>query len=138
MTTLKTSFLWPIEDKLQEKRTRYNFKIRLRPLSLLGVVLVNALTFFLFAGSMLQLVDPAAGVLDIGMLSVLLLGLIGGIAAILCSFWLLELLWQPFKIFRKQFFAHFNQLSSWQQCILYFAVFFLLLYAVLWGLAMVL
>ena len=138
MTTLKTPFLWPIEDKLQEKSLFYSDRIAFGSLSLLGIILISLLTLFLFVGSILQLLDPAAGVLDIGMLSVLLLGLIGGLAAIFCSFWLLELLWQPFKIFRKQFFAHFNQLSSWQQCILYFAVFFLLLYAVLWGLAMVL
>ena len=106
-------------------------------LPLRGVILIYLLVLFLFTGTILQAIDPAAGVLDIGILSVLLLGLIGGIAAILCSLWLQELLWQPFKVFRKQFRSHFNQLSSWQQCILYFSVFFLLLYAVLWGLAMV-
>lgn len=136
MTTLKIPFLWPVQDELQEKRQFYSGSIAFGPIFLLGIMLINLLTLFLFAGSILQLIDPAAGILDVGMLSVLLLGLIGGLAAILCSLWLLELLWQPFKIFRKQFPAHFNQLSSWQQCILYFAVFFLLLYAVLWGLAM--
>jgi len=135
MTTLKTPFLWPIQDKPWEKRQLFS-NLSLGPLGILGILLVNMLTLFLFVGNLLQLIDPAAGILDIGMLSVLLLGLVSGLAAILCSLWLLELLWQPFKMFRKQFPTHFNQLTSWQQCILYFAVFFLLLYAVLWGLAM--
>ncbi len=104
----------------------------------LTIILVTLLILSLFAGTVLQTIDPAAGVPDIGILSVLLLGLIGGLAAVMCSLWLQELLWQPFKTFRKQFYSHFNRLSSWQQCILYFSVFFLLLYAVLWGLAMVL
>ncbi|NGM63411.1 hypothetical protein G5B30_15985 [Sphingobacterium sp. SGG-5] len=136
MTTLKIPFLWPIQDKPWEKRGYHSGRISLGPLGVLGILLVNMLALFLFAGSILQLMDPAAGILDIGMLSVLLLGLIGGLVAILCSLWLLELLWQPFQTFRKQFSTHFNQLTSWQQCILYFSVFFLLLYAVLWGLAM--
>ena len=104
----------------------------------LGMALLWGLVAFGFAGTVLQLVDPAAGVLDIGILSVLLLGLLGGLAAILCSLWLQELLWQPFKLFRQQFHTHFNRLSSWQQCIIYFSVFFLLLYAVLCALAIVL
>lgn len=93
---------------------------------------------FLFIGHFLQRIDPGAGILDIGVLSVLLLGMIGGFVCVLCSLWLQELLWQPFKVFRKQFRLHFNQLTPWQQCILYFSVFFLLLYAVLWALALVL
>jgi len=101
-------------------------------------LLIGLLTLFIVSGPTLQMLDPAAGILDIGILSVLLFGLIGGFVAILCSLWLQELLWQPFKVFRKQFRSHFNQLTSWQQCILYFSVFFLLLYAVLWGLAIVL
>jgi len=138
MTTLKTPFFWPIQDKLREKGRLLSNNIALSPVFTLFIILVNVLTLFLFAGSILQLMDPTAGILDIGMLSVLLFGLIAGLLAILCSLWLLELLWQPFKMFRKQFHTHFNQLSLWQQCILYFAVFFLLLYAVLWALAMVL
>lgn len=94
-------------------------------------------TLFVYGGRLLQIVDPAAGVLDIGILTVVLLGLIGGVVAIYCSVWLQELLWKPFRVFRKEFNSHFNQLTSWQQCILYFSVFFLLLYAVIWGLAIV-
>ena len=96
------------------------------------------LTLFLFVGTLLQLLDPSAGVLDIGILSVLLFGLLGGVVAVFVSLWLQEMLWRPFKFFRQQFFHHFNQLTSWQQCIIYFSVFFLLLYAFLWGLEMVL
>ncbi|ERJ57443.1 hypothetical protein [Sphingobacterium paucimobilis] len=79
----------------------------------------------------LPLIDPTAAVLDLGILTVGLLGFLIGLAAILCSLWLQELLWQPFKAFRKDFLLHFNQLTSWQQCILYFSVFFLLLFAVI-------
>ncbi|MFD2553088.1 hypothetical protein [Sphingobacterium tabacisoli] len=79
----------------------------------------------------LQLMDPAIGVLDFGTLTVAVFGLLVGWLAIYISIWLQELLWHPLKSFRKQFGHHFNQLSSWQQCIIYFSVFFLLLYAVL-------
>ena len=80
---------------------------------------------------LLQLIDPAIGVLDFGTLTVAVFGLLVGWLAVYISLWLQELLWSPFKSFRKQFGHHLNQLSSWQQCILYFSVFFLLLYAVL-------
>ncbi|ERJ57943.1 hypothetical protein [Sphingobacterium paucimobilis] len=79
----------------------------------------------------LQLIDPAIGVLDFGTLTVAVFGLLVGWLAIYISTWLQEMLWHPFKSFRKQFGHHFNQLSSWQQCIIYFSVFFLLLYAVI-------
>ncbi|MFD2557182.1 hypothetical protein [Sphingobacterium tabacisoli] len=79
----------------------------------------------------LQLIDPAIGVLDFGILTVAVFGLLLGWLAVYISVWLQELLWHPFKSFRKQFGQHFNQLTSWQQCILYFSVFFLLLYAVI-------
>ena len=86
---------------------------------------------WLIVSAVLQLFDPAAGILDIGILTVGIFGLLVGVAAILCSLWLQELLWQPFNAFRKNIHSHFNRLSSWQQCILYFSVFFLMLYAVI-------
>ena len=79
----------------------------------------------------LQLIDPAIGVLDFGILTVAIFGILVGWLAIYISIWLQDLLWSPFKSFRKQFAQHFNQLTSWQQCIIYFSVFFLLLYAVI-------
>lgn len=91
------------------------------------LVLITLL--FTLLGKVLVLLDPAAGILDIGILTVAVFGLLVAVAAILCSLWLQELLWQPFKAFRKGFLSHFNQLTSWQQCILYFSVFFLMLYA---------
>ncbi|MBL1411009.1 hypothetical protein [Sphingobacterium faecale] len=91
--------------------------------------LVVLTLLFTLIGKLLVFVDPKAGILDIGILTVAVFGLLIGVAAILCSLWLQELLWQPFKTFRKNFRSHFNQLTSWQQCILYFSVFFLLLYA---------
>ncbi len=137
METLQIHTSWSIKDRLDNLFKKYA-GAGLPTLAHLTLALATLSLLFLFVGPVLQILDPATGVLDIGILSVLLLGLIGGLAAAMCSLWLQELLWQPFKVFRKQFYSHFNQLSSWQQCILYFSVFFLLLYAVLWGLAMVL
>lgn len=125
MTTLQTNTPWLIQDMLGEIGIKQK----------LGIVLLWLLTLFVFAGTILQLIDPAAGILDIGILSVLILGLISGLLAIFCSIWLQELLWQPFKTFRKHLGNHFNQLTSWQLCVLYFSVFFLLVYALLWALA---
>jgi len=104
----------------------------------LSIVLACLLIFFISSGLLLQAVDPTAGVLDIGMLSVLLFAILAGLAAIYCCFWLQEMLWQPFKFFRQEFSAYFNQLTSWQQCIIYFSVFFLSLFSFLAILAMLL
>ncbi|ERJ57702.1 hypothetical protein [Sphingobacterium paucimobilis] len=86
---------------------------------------------WIMVSTVLQLFDPAIGVLDYGSLTLLLFGLLVGWLAVYISVWLQELLWHPFKSFRQKFGHHFNTLSSWQQCILYFSVFFLLLYAVI-------
>jgi hypothetical protein len=105
---------------------------------LLGIVLACLLVFFIAAGLVLQAIDPTAGVLDIGILSVLLFGILAGLLAIYCCYWLQEILWQPFKFFRQDLSYHFNQLTSWQQCILYFSVFFLSLFSFLAVLAILL
>lgn len=105
--------------------------------SLLFIDLMVFMLLFTLVIKILPALDPVAGVLDIGVFTVGLFGLIVGLAAILCSLWLQELLWQPFKTFRKDFLSHFNQLTSWQQCILYFSVFFLLLFAALKGMEVV-
>jgi len=103
-----------------------------------GIVLACLLIFFISAGLLLQAIDSTAGVLDLGILSVLLFAVLAGLVAIYCCFWLQEILWQPFKFFRQQFSYHFNQLTSWQQCIIYFSVFFLSLFSFLAVLAMLL
>ncbi|OJZ00049.1 hypothetical protein [Sphingobacterium sp. 40-24] len=105
---------------------------------ILSIVLASLLVFFIAAGLLLQVIDPTAGVLDIGILTVLLFAVLAGLLAIYCCFWLQEILWQPFKLFRQQFSVHFNQLTSWQQCIIYFSVFFLSLFSFLAVLAMLL
>src|SRR5690606_41682165 len=128
MKTLETNITWLIEDMAGELSGKHK----------LGIAVILLCALFLFIGTILQIIDPTAGMLDIGILSVLLFGLLAGIAAIFCSLWLQEILWQPFKTFRKEFNYHFNQLTSWQQCIIYFSVFFLSLYAVLWALAIIL
>ncbi|WP_286766668.1 MULTISPECIES: hypothetical protein [Sphingobacterium] len=104
----------------------------------LGISLVCLMVFFIAAGFLLQAIDPTAGVVDIGILSVLFFAVLAALLIIYCCYWLQEILWQPFKFFRQQFSVHFNQLTSWQQCIIYFSVFFLSLFSFLAVLAMLL
>ncbi|WP_286841888.1 MULTISPECIES: hypothetical protein [Sphingobacterium] len=104
----------------------------------LGISLVCLMVFFIAAGFLLQAIDPTAGVLDIGILSVLFFAVLAALLIIYCCFWLQEILWQPFKLFSQQFSVHFNQLTSWQQCVIYFSVFFLSLFSFLAVLAMLL
>src|SRR5690625_2411260 len=103
----------------------------------LPALLFLLLTAFLFSGRVLQYWDATASVLDTGVLSLLLFAVLSAFVSIYCSIWLQEILWKPFRYFRKQFVNHFNELTSWQKCTLYFSVFFLLLYAFLLGWAIV-
>ncbi|MFU1855686.1 hypothetical protein ACK8HY_01585 [Sphingobacterium sp. NGMCC 1.201703] len=128
MNTLQKQLVYRIEDIYWPLTSR----------QVLGIVLACLLIFFISAGLLLQVIDPTAGILDIGVLSVLLFGVLAGILAIYCCYWLQDILWQPFKFFRENFSDHFNQLTSWQQCIIYFSVFFLLLSSFLAVLAIVL
>lgn len=105
---------------------------------LLGIVLACLCILFLAAGLLLRALDPTAGILDIGVLSVLLFAMLSALLAMYCCYWLQELLWRPFNYFRQDIFHHFNQLTSWQQCIIYFSVFFLSLFSILAVLAIVL
>lgn len=140
MKTIQTNIPWPIQDRPGELSEGHKIanvlpgKISFAP----TILILGLLLSFLLAGTTLQTLDPAAGILDIGILSVLLFGLLTGTIVISCSLWLQEILWKPFKVFRKQFHQHFNQLTSWQQCIIYFSVFFLWLYAAIWTLSIVL
>jgi hypothetical protein len=128
MKTLQNEMVTGIEDIYWPLTNR----------QLLGIMLAGLLVFFISAGLLLQAIDPTAGVLDIGILSVLLFAILTGLLAIYCCYWLQELLWQPFKFFRQDLSYHFNQLTSWQQCILYFSVFFLSLFSFLAVLAILL
>ncbi|WP_313533140.1 hypothetical protein [Sphingobacterium athyrii] len=128
MKSLQKQLVFDIEDIYWPLTSR----------QLLGIVLACLCLFFISAGLLLQAIDPTAGVLDIGILSVLLFGILAGLLVIYCCYWLQEILWQPFKFFRQEFGHHFNQLTSWQQCILYFSVFFLSLFSFLVVLAIVL
>ncbi|WP_346084957.1 hypothetical protein [Sphingobacterium ginsenosidimutans] len=128
MKTLQKQLVTGIEDIYWPLTSR----------QLLGIVLVCLCILFISAGLVLQAIDPTAGVLDIGILSVLLFGFLAGLLAIYCCYWLQEILWQPFKFFRQDLSYHFNQLTSWQQCILYFSVFFLSLFSFLAVLAILL
>ncbi|MGB3063902.1 hypothetical protein [Sphingobacterium thalpophilum] len=128
MDTLQKHTAWPIEDMAWPLSTK----------QLLGIVVACLLVFFIAAGILLQALDPTAGILDIGVLSVLLFAVLAALLAIYCCCWLQEILWKPFKFFREDFSYHFNQLTSWQQCIIYFSVFFLSLCTVLGTLAILL
>ena len=128
MKSLQKQMVFDIEDIYWPLTSR----------QLLGIVLACLCLFFISAGLLLQAIDPTAGVLDIGILSVLLFAILAGLFVIYCCYWLQEILWQPFKFFRQEFSHHFNQLTSWQQCILYFSVFFLSLFSFLAVLAIVL
>src|SRR5699024_6294507 len=99
--------------------------------SALSLLTFLSLTAFLFSGRVLQYWDATASVLDTGLLSLLLFIILSAFVSIYCSIWLHELLWKPYRYVRKQFTHHFNALTSWQKCILYFSVFFLLLYTIL-------
>ncbi|WP_333625510.1 hypothetical protein [Sphingobacterium siyangense] len=104
----------------------------------MGILSVCLLICFVGTGLLLQAIDPTAGVLDIGILSVLFFAVLAAFLLIYCCFWLQEFLWKPFKYFREDFNYHFNQLTSWQQCIIYFSVFFLWLFFLLAVLATIL
>ncbi|WP_286754067.1 MULTISPECIES: hypothetical protein [Sphingobacterium] len=106
-------------------------KLPIEPKYLLGMASIFLVIIFLFVGSILQFFDPASAALDLGVLSLLYFGLMAGLVFICCCIWLLEYLWRPFKYYRQDIYYHFNQLNSWQQSILYFSVFFLLLFAFL-------
>jgi len=118
ITTRPTSLAWGWQRELSLKEKLFFGFLFL----IIGWIMVS---------TVLQLLDPAIGVLDFGTLTIAVFGLLVGWLAVYISIWLQELLWHSFKSFRKQFDHHFNQLSSWQQCILYFSVFFLLLFAVI-------
>ena len=118
----------PMQAAVQDS-TRTNIR---RP-GLTGIQIIAVLLgSFLFGGNLIQRIDPTAGILDIGILSVLLFALLSAVVVIFCSLWLQEILWKSFKNFRQEFVKHLNQLTSWQQCLLYFGVFFLWLYAIIY------
>ncbi|WP_153846069.1 hypothetical protein [Sphingobacterium paramultivorum] len=104
----------------------------------MGILSACLLICFIGAVLLLQALDPTAGILDIGILSVLFFAVLAAFLLIYCCFWLQEFLWKPFKYFREDFNYHFNQLTSWQQCIIYFSVFFLWLSFLLAVLAIIL
>ncbi|OOG16334.1 hypothetical protein BWD42_21605 [Sphingobacterium sp. CZ-UAM] len=108
-----------------------NQKIEIDRKYILGLISILLLVIFLFVGSTLQFLDPTAGILDLGTLSLLYFGLMAGVVFIFSCAWLQEYLWRPFKYYRQDIYYHFNQLNSWQQSILYFSVFFLFLFAFL-------
>lgn len=87
MKSLQKQLVFDIEDIYWPLTSR----------QLLGIVLACLCVFFISSGLLLQAVDPTAGVLDIGILSVLLFGILAGLLVIYCCYWLQEILWQPFK-----------------------------------------
>src|SRR5690606_40390705 len=79
----------------------------------LALLLLGGLLMLLAAGPLLQSIDPRSAVLDIGILTILLFGLLLGWMSIIGCFWLQEMLWQPLKLFRHDFLKSLNQLTLW-------------------------
>lgn len=102
------------------------------------ISLFSTILLFLYCGPLLRLLDPTAAAVDIGALSLLLLGLLAGISFVAVSRWLLGLLWPVFRDFRNHHFEPiFKSLLPWQKIIIYLSCFFLLLYALILCLAAV-
>lgn len=97
-----------------------------------GLGFILMILAFLGCGPLLRQMDGQAAVLDIGALSLLVFALAAGLGIVVCSLWLQELLWRPLRSVRQEMVGHLNTLTSWQKLILYFAVFFLWLYAWVW------
>ena len=94
------------------------------------LALLALLTMFVLSGPVLRWLDPVAGVVDFGILSLVILGLLAGLACVVISQWLLGLLWPVFRNFRKYHFEPiFKSLLPWQKILFYFGFFFLVLYA---------
>lgn len=95
-----------------------------------GLVVAALLILFVWSGPLLRLIDPLAAAPDIGVLGLVLLGLLSGLAFIAISHWLLGLMWPVFRDFRNYHFEPiFKSLLPWQKIIIYLACYFLLLYA---------
>lgn len=105
---------------------------------LVWLVLPLVVLAFIISGPVLRLVDPFAASPDIGILGLLVFGLLSGLAMVIISRWLLELLWPVFREFRKHHLEPiFKSLLPWQKLIIYLACYFLLLYALVASLAAV-
>lgn len=122
---MKTYLIHP--GLVPETRARQSLSgLRLR----LGVlaVLMLVLSVFLFSGPLLRLLDPVAAVVDIGALSLVLLGLLAGLCFVTVSRWLLGLLWPVFREFNQHHFEPiFKSLRPWQKIVIYLSCYFLLL-----------
>jgi len=95
-----------------------------------GLVVAALLIIFVWSGPLLRLIDPFAASPDLGVLGLVLLGLLSGLAIIAVSRWLLGLLWPVFRDFRNYHFEPiFKSLLPWQKIIIYLTCYFLLLYA---------
>lgn len=92
---------------------------------------------FFYSGPFLRWVDPTAAVVDVGALSLPLLGGLAGLAFVEISRWLLGLLWPVYREFgRHHFEPIFKSLVPWQKIVIYLVCYFLLLFtlvACLWA-----
>lgn len=137
MKTELYAFVAP-EARITNAQPSYRFTCRtfwpIGPLmklwSTLSATLLAGILLFFLAGPLLRLADPTAAAVDIGALSLLLLGLVSGLGFITVSHWLTGLLWPVFRDFRKHHFEpFFKSLRPWQKILIYLGCFFLLLYA---------
>lgn len=106
--------------------------------SFVWFVLPMVVLAFILSGPVLRLVDPFAASPDIGILGLLVFGILNGLAMVIISRWLLELLLPVFREFRKHHVEPiFKSLLPWQKLIIYLACYYLLLYALVASLAAV-
>lgn len=119
--------VWAPETGMPGGTLRLGFR------SLGGMLLLLSLSLFalfILSGPLLRLIDPFAASPDLGVLGLVLLGLLSGLAIIAVSRWLLGLLWPVFRDFRNYHFEPiFKSLLPWQKIIIYLTCYFLLLYA---------
>lgn len=105
----------------------------------LPLILLAALVCFFYGLPLIRLADPAAGIIDAGVLSLLFIALLALLVFVAASLCLQGLIWPGLNKYRKQYFQqHFNSLQPWQKILFCMGAFFLLLYAFVCCLAAVL
>lgn len=113
--------------------------LRTLPLKKEYLSIIISLVLFAIAPVWLRLVDETAAPLDVGILSAILLAILAFLLFKALTWWLIENIWPVLGNFSKeQFYAHFNNLSSWQKIIIYLSFYLLLLYGFIFTLIAIL
>lgn len=110
------------------------------PSTAFRLCLVVALLLLLLqqSGSLLRMADPTAAVVDLGVLSLLLLAILAGVAFVALGHWLSGLLWPVLRKYPKYYFPKdFKSLLPWQKITFHLVIFFAFLYAFVWLLSVI-